>query len=189
LLTADEPNGRRCRVRSCGRRRHSPTGPHRPSTEDIDLLTGHTTTAEPFRAALDATENPLTAAGFEVGRSLTAGTFARFHLHEEGEEALDVDFGINWRAVAPVAMTVGPVMSERDAIAGKLSAVYSRGEVGDFLDLDSIRATGRFTDLELLALRREHDDGFDALFALRVEAESVGARMSSYADLFAGHDS
>jgi hypothetical protein len=42
---------------------------------------------------------------------------------------LDVDFAINWRADPPLQMGVGPVLSERDAVAGKLSAVYSRGEV------------------------------------------------------------
>jgi hypothetical protein len=34
-------------------------------------------------------------------------------------------------------MSFGPVLSERDAVAGKRSAVYSRGEVRDFLDLDA----------------------------------------------------
>lgn len=52
-------------------------------------------------------------------------------------------------------------MSERDAVAGKLSAVYSRGEIRDFLDLDSIRSSGRWSDDVLLELGREHDDGFD----------------------------
>lgn len=138
-------------------------------TEDVDLFAGYTTTAEQFRAALDDADAALTEAGFEVSRSRVSDSFARFHLHGEGEEVLDVGFGINWRADAPVAMTVGPVLSERDAIAGKLSAVYSRGEVRDFLDVDSIRATGRFTDLELLALGREHDDGFDAgMFAAQL---------------------
>ncbi len=138
-------------------------------TEDVDLFAGHTTTAEQFRTALDAAETALVEAGFEVSRSRVSDSFARFHLRGEGEELLDVDFGVNWRADAPVAMTVGPVLSERDAIAGKLSAVYSRSEVRDFLDLDSIRATGRFTDAELLALGREHDDGFDTgMFAAQL---------------------
>ena len=138
-------------------------------TEDVDLFAGHTTTAEQFRTALDAAETALTEAGFEVSRSRVSDSFARFHLQGEGEELLDVDFGVNWRADAPVVMTVGPVLSERDAIAGKLSAVYSRGEVRDFLDLDSIRATGRFTGPELLALGREHDDGFDTgMFAAQL---------------------
>lgn len=68
---------------------------------------------------------------------------------------------VNWRAEPPVHMSVGPVLSERDAVAGKLSAVYSRGEVRDFLDLDTVRATGRYSDEELLAFGREHDTGFN----------------------------
>ncbi|MES2092507.1 MAG: hypothetical protein V4531_01675 [Actinomycetota bacterium] len=111
----------------------------------------------------------MTEAGFEVSRSRVSDLFASFHVRGEGEELLDVDFGINWRADAPVPMTVGPVLSERDAIAGKLSAVFSRGEVRDFLDLDSIRTTGRFTELELLTLGHEHDDGFDrGMFAAQL---------------------
>lgn len=136
-------------------------------TEDVDLFASHTITPEQFRGALDAAETALTEAGFEVVRSRVSDSFARFHLHGQGDELLDVDFGVNWRADAPVVMTIGPVLCERDAIAGKLSAVYSRGEVRDFLDLDSIRATGRFADAELLALGREHDDGFDVgMFAV-----------------------
>ncbi|HEY5224890.1 MAG TPA: nucleotidyl transferase AbiEii/AbiGii toxin family protein [Microbacteriaceae bacterium] len=162
-------------------------------TEDVDLFAGHTTTAEQFRTALDAAETALTEAGFEVSRSRVSDSFARFHLRGQREELLDVDFGVNWRADAPVVMTVGPVLSERDAIAGKLSAVYSRGEVRDFLDLDSIRAIGRFTDAELLALGREHDDGFDAgMFAaqlsriatiLPTQAAQYGVTAEEFADV------
>jgi hypothetical protein len=140
-------------------------------TEDVDLFTVPTTTAEQFGAALDAAETALRGAGFEVSRSRVSESFARFQLRRDpdGEEVLEVDFGINWRADPPVAMSVGPVLSERDAVAGKLSAVYSRGEVRDFLDLDSIRSTGRFTDSELVALGEEHDGGFDmGLFAAQL---------------------
>ena len=59
-------------------------------------------------------------------------------------------------------MAVGPVLSELDAVAGKLSAVYSSGEVRDFLDPDAIRSSDRGPDDVLLALARKHDDGFDA---------------------------
>jgi hypothetical protein len=88
-------------------------------------------------------------------------------------------------------MSVGPVLSERDAVAGKLSAVYSRGEVRDFLDLDAIRASGRYTDSDLLALGREHDDGFDTgMFAAQLsrvlhldalEAEEYGITANAFA--------
>lgn len=162
-------------------------------TEDVDLFAGHTTTAEQFRTALDAAETALTEAGFEVSRSRVSDSFARFHLRSQGEELLDVDFGINWRADAPVAMTVGPVLSERDAIAGKLSALYSRGEVRDFLDLDSIRTAGRLTDAQLLTLSREHDDGFDpGMFAaqlsriatiLPTQAARYGVNVDEFAEV------
>lgn len=83
-----------------------------------------------------------------------------------GSRVLEVDFAVNWRAEPPVRMSLGLVLSERDAVAGKLSAVYSRGEVRDFLDLDSIRASGRYSDADLLALEAEHDIGFDqSMFA------------------------
>jgi len=140
-------------------------------TDDVDLFTVPTTTAEQFGAALDAAETALRGAGFEVSRSRVSESFARFQLRRalDGEDVLEVDFGINWRADPPVAMSVGPVLSERDAVAGRLSAVYSRGEVRDFLDLDSIRSTGRFTDSELVALGEEHDGGFDmGLFAAQL---------------------
>lgn len=59
-------------------------------------------------------------------------------------------------------------------VAGKLSAVYSRGEVRDFLDLDAIRGSGRFTDAGLLALGREHDDGFESgMFAAQLSRVTV----------------
>lgn len=97
---------------------------------------------------------------------------------------LEVDFAVNWRADPPVRMSLGLVLSERDAVARKLSAVYSRGEVRDFLDLDSIRIFGRYSDADLLALGAEHDVGFDqSMFAEQlsritlidpVEAEEYG---------------
>ncbi len=138
-------------------------------TQDIDLFTGPGTTRAQFKVAVAAATSVLIASGFEVTASRVADFFARLHLSERGEQVLEVDFGINWRAEAPVMMSVGPVLSERDAVAGKLSAVYSRGEVRDFLDLDSMRASGRYTDSDLLALGREHDDGFDVgLFAAQL---------------------
>lgn len=52
-------------------------------------------------------------------------------------------------------------MSLPDAVASKVSAVYSRAEVRDYLDLDSIRESGRFTDAEILELAVDRDPGFD----------------------------
>ena len=49
-------------------------------------------------------------------------------------------------------------------------AVYSRAEVRDYLDLDAIRESGRFTDGQLLDLAVASDPGFDVeMFAGQLE--------------------
>lgn len=72
-----------------------------------------------------------------------------------------VDLGIDWRSEPPTQLAVGPVLALRDAVGGKVTAVYSRGEARDLLDLDAIRGSGRFTDPDLLALATAHDPGFE----------------------------
>lgn len=147
-------------------REHSLTD--RP-TEDIDLFGMPLTSAEQFAGTVERAESALAETGYEVLRARSFAQFARLHVSRDGADLLSVDLALNWRADAPVRMSVGPVLSESDAIAGKLSAVYSRGEVRDFLDLDAIRSTGRYSDTELLDLGREHDDGFDvAMFAAQL---------------------
>ena len=130
-------------------------------TEDIDLFGGPTTTVDEFRAALTRAEDALREAGYAVTWLRAVPLFARLRATDPDGALLDVDFATNWRADPPVILGVGAVLSERDAVAGKLSAVYSRGEVRDFLDLDAIRASGRYTDADIIALGHEHDDGFD----------------------------
>lgn len=138
-------------------------------TEDVDLFTGPRIDEDDFGAAVIAGEQALQNAGYESTRLREAGMFVRLRVQAGGGLELDVDFAVNWRADPPVQMSLGPVLSERDAVAGKLSAVYSRGEVRDFLDLDAIRASGRYTDTELLALGQEHDAGFDrSVFAAQL---------------------
>ena len=138
-------------------------------THDVDLFTKTPIDEGDFLSAIDRGGQALEDAGYGLAWLSRTGTFARLRVHAEGGAVLDVDFAVNWRVDPPVRMSVGPVLSERDAVAGKLSAVYSRGEVRDFLDLDAIRASGRYTDSELLGLGREHDDGFDTgMFAAQL---------------------
>jgi hypothetical protein len=133
----------------------------RPTT-DVDLFGPPLTTAEQFAAVVELVEHTLSNAGYTVEIVRSFAQFARLRIIKDGTDVLDIDLALNWRADPPVRLAVGPVLSERDAIAGKLSAVYSRGEVRDFLDLDAIRSSGRITDAALLALGTDHDEGFDA---------------------------
>lgn len=130
-------------------------------THDVDLFTEPLISEVDFRRACVDGRRALLLAGYEVKIHRQTGVFTRMSVHDDRGRTMDVDLAMNWRADVPVQMRVGPVLSESDAVAGKISAVYSRGEVRDFLDLDAIRSSGRYTDSDLLALGRKHDAGFE----------------------------
>lgn len=138
-------------------------------TEDVDLFAASTTSAEEFQAALTRAEETLRAYGYKVTRRRSFPLFARLLVEDAAGTGLDVDLGVDWRLDPPVRLALGPVLSARDAVASKIGAAYSRGEVRDFLDVDAIRQSGRFTDIELLRLAKEHDDGFEpGMFAAQL---------------------
>ena len=92
-------------------------------TADVDLFGPPLTTADQFATVLELVEQTVVDAGYTVERARSFPQFARLRLSRDGEDILDVDLALNWRADSPVLLAVGPVLSERDAIAGKLSAV------------------------------------------------------------------
>ncbi|MFC7024521.1 hypothetical protein ACFQHV_15360 [Promicromonospora thailandica] len=64
---------------------------------------------------------------------------------------------MNYREFAPARFEIGPVLDVRDAVAGKMSALWSRGETRDFIDIDAVVVSGRFTRAEVLGT-----EAFDA---------------------------
>jgi hypothetical protein len=57
---------------------------------------------------------------------------------------------------------VGPVHPHvDDVVAGKMSALYTRAEPRDFLDIDAATTTGHYTRTRLCELAEEADAGFD----------------------------
>lgn len=134
-------------------------------TEDVDLFTvlKH---LDHFASAVDSTVDALRGAGFDVEVVRQSDGFARMVVNGTVESTGDacsttLDMGIDWRAHEPVPLSIGPVLAEPDAVANKVAVLYSRGEVRDFLDVDSIRSHNRFTDDELLSLAANSDPGFD----------------------------
>lgn len=137
-------------------------------TRDVDLFTTNATSPVAFAAAVTEAEEALTSHGYRVTRTRTTPEFARFLVEDAGVaddastvRVVEIDFGIDWRNEAPTQLAIGPVLALRDAVGSKVAAVYSRGEARDFLDLDAIRRSGRFTDDELLVLAKEHDPGIE----------------------------
>lgn len=143
-------------------------------TQDVDLFTTQTDPAA-FGAAVDEVIAGLSSQGFQVAALRRLDGFARLQVHAPPTPAtteehrpggpvglvVEVDLGIDWRAHPPVTLDVGPVLALEDAVANKVLALYSRGEVRDYLDVDAIRQTGRFNDDELLAAAAERDPGFE----------------------------
>lgn len=141
-------------------------------TEDVDLFTANLD-PEAFERAVDRVQTDLRAAGYEVDEARRVPQFARLNVRTADGLELDVDMGVDWREYDPVTLDVGPVLSLRDAVGNKVSALYSRGEARDYLDLDAIRGSGQFSDDELVAAAAERDAGFDtAMFAQQLDAAS-----------------
>jgi hypothetical protein len=82
-----------------------------------------------------------------------------------------VELGIDWRQDAPVVLPIGPVLSADDAVANKVTALYSRAQARDYIDVDAAVACGRYDRPRLLRLAVEHDPGFEpAMFATALRA-------------------
>ncbi|WP_158591155.1 nucleotidyl transferase AbiEii/AbiGii toxin family protein [Kocuria tytonis] len=129
-------------------------------TEDVDLFTTSMDSAA-FDQAVERVALAWTDNGLDVSLVRQSPLYAQFSLTTADGYHVDVDMGVDWRGYEPARLEVGPVLSVRDAIAAKVGAVYSRAEARDFLDLDAIRASGKFTDKELLYIAAERDPGFD----------------------------
>lgn len=171
-------------------------------TQDIDLFTS-VTSPEAFAESTKRLAATLRERGFEVEEDRNAPQYAKFTVTSSAGQRVEVDLAVDWRSEEPVTLSIGPVLSLPDAVASKVSAVYSRAEVRDYLDLDAIRESGRFTDEEILELAVDRDPGFDVQMfagqldqinrlgsARRVEEYGVGeqelaklkARLSGWAE-------
>lgn|GEM_PF-259672 len=138
-------------------------------TRDVDLFTNRYDAAEFDRAVTEA-RSVLADAGYVVEERRRAEYFAHLNVTAPDGRQVDVDFAYDWRGAEPARLQVGPVLSADDAVASKTNAVYTRLEARDFIDLDAIRSSGRYTDEELLRLVADRDDGFDrAMFAQQLQ--------------------
>lgn len=146
---------------------------------DFCLAGGYAVQAHGF---LDA----YAADGLDVAVTTATSSFGRLRVTDPTTGATSkVELGVDWRAHPPVALAIGPVLHPDDAVANKVCALYSRAQARDFIDVDAVLRSGRYSSDELLALAREHDPGFDqhmfvvALRAVRrlPEAEFVAYGM------------
>lgn len=141
-------------------------------TEDVDLFTTNQDTVE-FERAVERVVADLRGSGYEVEQTRRAALFARLRVRDADDVQLDVDLGVDWRETDPVRLGVGPVLSLVDAAGSKVAALYGRAEARDYLDVDAIRAFGRFTDEQLVTAAAERDPGFAlSIFIAQLAAAS-----------------
>ena len=139
----------------------------RPSG-DVDLFTDWQRRAD-FPAVTDLVIKALTDNGFLVDVDARADTFARLLITPNDEpdtEPQKMELAADWRAHSPVTLNIGPVLHPDDAVGNKMAALYGRALARDFLDIDAVLASGRYSSEQLLQLAEAADAGFDrAMFA------------------------
>lgn len=123
----------------------------RPSM-DVDLFTNRFD-PDQFAEAVDRVRTAFVEAGFHVEDSRSGPTFADMHVTDRVTgEGSNIQLGVNYREFPPARVEIGPVLDVRDAVAGKMSALWSRGEVRDFIDIDTVVQSGRFTREDVLTI-------------------------------------
>ncbi|MGH3248358.1 MAG: nucleotidyl transferase AbiEii/AbiGii toxin family protein [Trebonia sp.] len=128
-------------------------------SSDVDIFASSRAELE-FEQAVDAVIAAYRAAGLEVEVEVRNSPFARLSVDCEGDRA-KVELGVDWRENEPVRLAIGPVLHADDAVANKVCALFGRAEVRDYVDVDAILASGRYTEDGLLDLALSHDPGFD----------------------------
>jgi len=129
------------------------------ASSDVDLFaeaSGEFDFAEAVGAIITAYQRD----GLEVRSEVLAASFARLDVRSAADSA-KVELGLDWRKNRPVSLAVGPVLHADDAVANKVCALFGRAEVRDYVDVDAVLASGRYSEDELLTLAADHDPGFD----------------------------
>jgi hypothetical protein len=145
---------------------------HRPS-EDVDLFAGPENEAQFSDAVRDAV-GAYISDGLQADVTVEGLTFARLTVTDPAStRSAQVELAVDWRRDPPTILNVGPVLSRDDAVANKVSALYSRGQARDYIDVHAALLSDHYSRTDLLTLAEDHDPGFDrlvfaqALYALR----------------------
>ena len=142
----------------------------RPSV-DVDLFTDDTD-QDAFSRAVEAVVSAFEDAGLEVSVLVRGRLFLNLDVREPATgENSQIQLGWDFREFPPTRLWLGPVLHRRDAVANKMTALFSRGEVRDFIDIDTVVEAGVFTRDEVLALA-------DTREALPLDREMLAERFT-----------
>ncbi|WP_207944417.1 nucleotidyl transferase AbiEii/AbiGii toxin family protein [Actinomadura rubrisoli] len=130
----------------------------RPS-EDVDLF-GALEMDCPAAAARVA--GAYRAAGLDTEVMQSTQRYVRLWISEPGAgRGCKVEVVADVRFRPPVQMGLGPVLHPDDVAAGKTEALFSRAHARDFIDIDALLESGRYSREQLLQFGARRDAGFD----------------------------
>ncbi|MFT4216657.1 MAG: nucleotidyl transferase AbiEii/AbiGii toxin family protein [Micropruina sp.] len=123
----------------------------RPS-EDVDLFTDRPD-PDQFAVAVGRLRQAYLSHSLEVEDERIRPTFADLHVTDSATgETSNVQLGLDFRAFPPATLDIGPVLDARDAVGGKMSALWSRGEARDYIDIAMVIDSDRFSREDVLAI-------------------------------------
>lgn len=134
-------------------------------TEDIDIFTNQNDLTA-FDQAVASIQEALGKSGYEAEEYHRSPGFSRMRVtNPVSQDKVELDLGIDWRSdSAGTAMGIGGVISEDDAVATKMLALFGRSYTRDFIDFTNILDSGKYSLQALFDLAKEHDPGFDLYY-------------------------
>ncbi|MET3803996.1 hypothetical protein ABIB25_000982 [Nakamurella sp. UYEF19] len=121
------------------------------ASDDVDIFT-NLTDPDRFAEAVAKVCRAYVDAGLTAVVTRQAPTFARIAVSDSGGATSEIDLGVDYRAQAPAAMDIGPVLSLADAAGSKIAALYGRFLPRDYLDAYALLQSGKFSRDSLLSL-------------------------------------
>ncbi|WUJ72249.1 nucleotidyl transferase AbiEii/AbiGii toxin family protein [Kribbella soli] len=125
-------------------------------SDDIDLFT-NVLDPENFTEAVEQLVTAYRASGLTIEVARQVSTFARLVVMDDDGTTAKADLAVDHRLLPPTTTSLGPVLSEADAIGSKVGAVYSRLEPRDLIDVQAVLDSDRYTTDALLALADQRE--------------------------------
>lgn len=153
-------------------------------SDDVDLFAPFDRASREMSQAAERITTAYEAAGYAVEQAHLTPTYTRLNVTDTASGTQSkVELVAEFLHHAPVESELGPVLHRDDVAAGKTSALFTRAEVRDAIDVAGLLDAG-YTRDQLMALAAQSDAGFDR----RMFADSLG-RIQRYSDKqFAAYD-
>jgi len=153
-------------------------------SDDVALFAPFERASREMSQATERITTAYEAAGYSVEQAHLTPTYTRLNVTDTASGTQSkVELVAEFLRHAPVESELGPVLHRDDVAAGKTSALFTRAEVRDAIDVAGLLDAG-YTREQLMELAAQNDAGFDR----HVFADSLG-RIQRYSDKqFAAYD-